>query len=426
MKGRTFLTACLGSSPGNLSLFLVILLTTAVCWGQEPQTEGRRRTPRVSRLRTVQLPEPTGSSGVSVEQALTRLRSLTPPSDQRLQQPQVGQLLWAGQGVAMPRAGSVTASAEEPPIRIYVVLPDGVYVYSPGPHALQQTSEADVRGPLAAAVLNQQAGPIGGCQIILAGSSRDYSARYGNRARTVMLLQAGQMVQSMELQAVSQDLTFIAVDNVDAAGVRRILRLARGLEPLYVLLVGQPAAQTPPAVQQQPLQGPPKRAVLIVPQTGFQDEELFAAKRGLELASVQTVIASMRIGAVTGSLGGVAQSELLLGRVQAEDFDAVVFIGGPGTVELLNNRMALDLARRAATLNKVVAASGSAPAILANAGIINGARVTGLLAERDRLLLAGGLYTGAPVEKDGPLVTSAGPLVVPQFVMAILDALAGR
>ncbi len=428
MKGRTILTACLMPDSRSLHLLLVMLLgIAAVCWGREQPSEGRRRTQRVSRLQTVQLPEPTKSAGVSVEQALIRLLSLTPPSDQRLELPQIGQLLWAGQGVTMPQAGGTAGPFDaQPPMKIYVALPDGVYVYNPGTHTLQPTIEGDVRGPLAAAVLNQQGGSMGGCQIILANSTRDSAARYGNRARNIMLLQAGQIAQSIELQAVSLDLTFIAANNVDAGSVRRICRFARELEPLYVLLVGQPATQATETAQQQPLQGPPRRAVLIAPQTGFQDAELLGTKRGLELASVQTVIASVRIGAITGSLGGVARSDLLLGRVRAEDFDAIIFIGGPGTVELVNNRMALDLARRAAALNKVVAASGNAPAILANAGIIAGARVTGLLSERDMLLLAGGIYTGTPVEKDGPLVTSAGPLVVPQFVMATLDALAGR
>ena len=427
MKGRTILAACLRPFPQNVCLVLVVLLgVAAIGWGQEPPAEGRRRTPRAARLRTVQLPEPSRSSGVSVGQALVRLLNLPAPTDQRLRLEQIGQLLWAGQGVALARAGNAAAREPLPGIRIYVALPDGFYVYNPGMHTLQQTGEGDVRGPLAAAVTNQQAGPMGGCQFILAGASRDFSSRFGNKARNVMLLQAGQMAQSIQLEAVSQDLTFIAVGNIGVNTVRRTCRLPRELEPLYVLLMGSTQAQTTEAAQPQPTQGPAKRVVFIVPQTGFQDEELFATRRGLELASVQTVIASTKIGAITGSLGGVAEAQLLVNRVVVEDFDAVVFIGGPGTAGLLGNRMVLDLARRAAVTNRVIAASGNAPSILADAGVISGARVTGLLAARDRLVLAGAIYTGTPVEKDGPLVTSAGPLVVPQFVMAIRDALAGR
>ncbi len=425
MKGRTILAACLGPFPRNVCWVLVVLLAmTALGWGREQPTERRRRTPRGDRLQTVQLPEPSTSSDVSVGEALVRLLSLPVPSAQRLQLDQIGQLLWAGQSVPMAQAGNAAALEQLPAIRIYAVLPDGLYLYNPSVHALQQTAQGDLRRSLATAVTNQQAGPMGGCQLILAGTSRDFSARFGNKARNVMLLQAGQVAQSIQLEAICRDMTFIAVTNPEVNAVRRACRLPREMEPLYVLLAGTTAVPVPGVTQ--PAQGPLKRAVFIVPQTGFQDEELFATKRGLELASVQTVIASTKVGAITGSLGGVAQAQLLVNRVVLQDFDAVVFIGGPGTASLLGNRMVLDLARRAAVLNRVIAASGNAPGILAEAGIVSGARVTGLLATRDRLVLAGAVYTGNPVEKDGPLVTSAGPLVVPQFVMAIRDALAGR
>ncbi len=427
MSGRTVLARFLERASHNICLFLVVLLgMVSLGWGQEPQTDGRRRTARTTRPRTVQLPEPTRSTSVSVEQALLRLLELAPPSDQRLQPDQIGQLLWAGQGVAFSQTGDAVAQAALPAMRIYVVSPEGVFVYYPAPHALQQLNDGDLRQSVARTVLDQQAGPIGGCQIILAGVTRDFSTRFGNRARNIMHLQAGQMAQSIQLEAVCQDLTFVANGNFDGNALRRACRLPRDNEPLYALLVGTPVSQTTETVQSQPTEGPARRAVFIVPPAGFQDEELFATKRGLELASVQTVIASTRIGVITGSAGGVAQSELLVNRVAVENFDAVVFIGGSGAATLLGNQAVLTLAQRAATLRRVVAASGNAPAILANAGIIAGARVTGLLAERDRLLLAGAIYTGSSVERDGPLVTSAGPRVVPQFVMAILDALATR
>jgi putative intracellular protease/amidase len=406
-------------------ILMVLLGLAAIGRGQEPQTRGQRRTPRANLPRTIQLPESSNSTGVSVAQALIRTQSVTVPSDQRLQPDQIGQLLWAGQGVVMARPGGGTPD-QLPAIRVYVVLPDGLYLYNPSAHTLQQTVEGDLRGVLAAAVLNREGGPVGGCQIILAGMPREFATRLGNRSRNVMLLEAGQMAQSIQLEAVSRDLTFIMASNFDASSARRTCRLPRDVEPLCVLLVGLPVAATPELVRPQTLQGPPRRVVLVVPQTGFQDEELFATKRGLELASVQTVIASTKLGAITGSAGGVAEAELLINRISLDGFDAIVFIGGPGTATLVNNRLVLDLARLAAAANKVIAASGNAPGLLASAGIVSGARVTALLAERDKLLAAGAIYTGTTVEKDGRLVTSAGPQVVPQFVMAITDALAGR
>lgn len=428
MKGRTILTMCPRPSLGTLSISLVFLLgMAALGWGQAAQTQSQRRTVRPDRLRTIQLPEASRSAGVSVEQALRRLMNLDAPSDLRLEQSQISQLLWAGQGVAAQPSGPVVTAEPLPAMRLYVSLPDGLYLYHPGTHTLQQTQGSDLRRPVASAALDQEVGlsPVGGCQIILAGVPREYMARFGARARNVMAIQAGQMAQSMQLKAVSLDLTFIATGSFDPSAVRRAARLARDVDPLYVLLVGNPISRPTDVTEPQPVQ-PGRRAVLIVPPGGFQDDELFGARRGLELAGVQTVIASTQLGAIVGMGGSVAEAELLISRVAVETFDAVVFIGGSGTVALPGNRMVLDLARRAVATNRVIAASGNAPIILAEAGIIAGARVTGLLAVRDLLLVAGAAYTGAPVERDGPLVTSVGPQAVPQFVRAIGDALSGR
>ena len=109
-----------------------------------------------------------------------------------------------------------------------------------------------MREALAAALLNQTGAPTGGCQVILAASVQDFNQRYGARGRTVMALQAGQMSQSMQLEAVAQGLTFVSVDAVDAAAVRRVI--ARYCEPrsrCTSRFVGYPVGQTPPTAGEQ-------------------------------------------------------------------------------------------------------------------------------------------------------------------------------
>jgi len=104
----------------------------------------------------------------------------------------------------------------------------------------------------------------------------------------------------------------------------------------------------------------------------------------------------------------------------------VIFIGGLGTIEYYTNPLAVGLARQAVARQKVLAASSTAPAILANAGVLRGVRATALPAERNRLVAAGAVFTGNAVERDGRIITSTGPLVVPLFAGAIVDALAGN
>jgi protease I len=422
----------------GVAVLLCLASGAAVCSAQIPKAKmpqpGPIRRGPAARLRTIQLPEPTTGGTMSLEQALAGLRKMEPPGSQRLEFAKIGQLAWAAQGAqTLPAAGAgtpltsptaLTAPAETTAIKTYFVLPDGMYLYDPATHALQQTATGDLRESLAAALLKRPGTPTGGCQIIVAGSARDFSVRYGARGRTVLLLQAGRVAQNIQLAAVAQGLVVASIDNVDADSVRRVTRLSRNLEPLYVALVGYPASQAPQtASSQTPALQTAKAALMIVPPQSFQDEELMATRRALELAGVQVVLASSRQGPLTGMLGGTTQADVLLNQANVDNFNAVIFIGGLGAVEYFNNSVAQNLARQAFTRHKVLAAIGTAPTILANAGVLKGARVTAYITEQQRLLLCGANYTGNPVEKDGLTVTATGALAAPLFAKAILDGL---
>lgn len=449
MKGRTFLMGSLRATFGGWRLCVLILLAVGVIgWGQQRQTRdsARRRTARTSQLKIIQLPTPTTSGAGSIEQALSQQQSLEAPTNLRLTFSEIGQLLWAAQGVTVPQSGAAAIPDALIPMKVYVALPDGLYLYSPSVHALQQLRDGDVRASLATAVLNQPAGPIGGCQIILAGSTADFSTRFGSRAKTAMLLLAGQMAQSTQLQAIGQDLTYLAINNIDTLGVRRICRLDRAITPLYIAMVGYPPSratgtavvgpqtrtgtqtqtQTTETATTETPRLPSAKVVIITPQREFQDEEFFQTKFAFESALMQIVVASSRSGRILGSQGTVGQADLGLSDVKVEEYDAVVFIGGAGAVPYANNARVKDLARQAVAQKKVLAASGTAALILASADVVKSAKVTGLAAHQQLLVLAGAVYTGAMVERDGSLITSAGPLVAPQFAQMIVQTLADR
>lgn len=447
MKGRTSLLSSLRSTVGIWLLCALILLSAGVvCWGQQRATRGstRSRTPRTAQLKVIQLPAPKTWGAGSIEQALSKQQALEAPSNLRLTFSEIGQLLWAVQGVTVPQSGTAAIPDALIPMKVFVALPDGLYLYSPSVHALQQLRDGDMRAALATAVMNQPVGAMGGCQIIIAGSSADFSTRFGSRAKTAMLLLAGQMAQSLQLQAIAQDLTYLAVNNIDTLDVRRICRLDRALMPLYIAMVGQPASQatgtgaigtttettatteTAPAETAAPEipQLPSAKALIIAPQREFQDEEMFQTKFTLESASIQITVASNRSGRITGSLGAVGQADLALNDIKVEDYDAIVFIGGAGAVPLASNARAKELVRQAAAQKKVLAASGTAVLILASTDVVKSAKITGLPAHQQLLALAGAVYTGAMVERDGNLITSVGPLVAPQFARTIVDTLA--
>jgi protease I len=428
MKGRTSLTNRFARYSQGLHVPLLVLLALAtISWGQQPQAGMRRRTTAAPRLKTIQLPEPSTAGAVSVEQALLEQQRVSIPSDQRLEFAALGQLAWAAQGVRVPRGASATAATlnQLPAMRLYFILPDGVYSYNPSDHSLQQMSGNDERQTMATALVNRAGAPVGGAQIVLAGSSREFALQYGVQARTAMLLQAGQAAQSLQLQAIGLGLTFVSIDNVNLNSVRRAVRLTKGVDPLYVIFVGYPGGKASTAAAAQPTATQPvnRKVLIVVPQQAFQDQELFETKRALELAGVPVQVASTRLTSLTGMMGGTANADLLLTQAKLGDYGAIVFIGGPGVAEYFSNPTVMNLARQAADQRKVVAAIGTAPTILANAGILKGVQVTGYLPEQARIVQGGGKYTGNSVEKDGLIITATSAPAVPLFVQAILEGL---
>jgi SagB-type dehydrogenase family enzyme len=419
----------------RLTILTIILAgCAALCLGQyRPRVSARG-----SALKIIQLAEPRLKGQLSFEEALAKRRSVRQFTGQPLKMTEIGQLAWAGQGITEPKKGLRTApsAGEIYPIELYFAAQDGLFVYRPQGHSLEQIFEQDVRGMLAAAASMQEAAVRAGCDIIVAGSARRLSAKFREEARKYMLLEAGHIAQNIQLQAVCLDLGSVTVGGFDIKEVSRICKLPKELEPIYLICVGYPAtggttegteqtktsAQTP-----QPAAGSGKRAVLIIAGENFQDEEFFLTQRALEAAGVETVIASTRLGPVRGMLGGVAEVRVLVNQLRVDDFDAIIFIGGSGAaLQYFGNPAALNIASEAARKRKVLAAISIAPTILANAGVLTGVRATSFLSEQARLVQAGAIYTGAPVERDRFIITATGPAAAALFGQAIVDTLAGR
>ena len=400
-------------------LGIVLVCFAALCLGQ------RRTRPAAQTI--VRLTKPNLTGTVSFEEALAKRRSVRLFAIKPLESEHIGQLAWAGQGITEPQRGLRTApsAGETYPIDLYFATEEGLFVYRPAEHSLEQTSDQDIRGGLAVAASMESVG-MAGCDIIVAGSVRKLTGQFRTKARTYMLLEAGHIAQNIQLQAVCLDLGSVTIGGFNTNEVGRICKLPRGIEPIYIICVGHPIEQAAAeALKDQEGTGA-KRAALIVASQNFRDEELFETKRALDAAGVQTVIASTRIGIVRGTLGNIAEANILVGQLRVEDLDAIVFIGGPGAVEYVANPAALNLAREAVRQRKILAAIDTAPSILANAGVLTGVRATSFLSERNRLILAGAVYTGIPVEQDRLIITSSGPVASIQFGRAIADALTGR
>jgi SagB-type dehydrogenase family enzyme len=396
---------------------LLVASMTAFC-------ETPRRL-RPGEQKIIQLPEPNLSSSVSLEKAISARRSEKQFANTPLDYAQIGQLAWAGQGITNKQLGLRAAPSAGAlyPIEVYFVMSEGLFIYNPEGHSLKQISSLDMRKNLATAAMGL--GPVedAACDIVIVGSIRKVATKYGNKAQNLIHLEAGYVAQNIQLQAVAMGLASVPIGEFEPRNVAKVCELPGELEPLLIVCVGQPIVEQKPQDQSQSIIKLTKKALLVVPLAQFADAELFDTQRILTEAGVTSVVASSKIGTLQGVFGGIAASEITLDRVQVEDYDAVIFVGGPGVADYFANPTVLNIVREASARNKLIAAISSAPMILSNAGVLRGIRATGLPQQREQMKKAGAQFTGSAVERDGLIITANDSSVAMPFARAIVTAL---
>lgn len=163
-----------------------------------------------------------------------------------------------------------------------------------------------------------------------------------------------------------------------------------------------------------------KRILMVIAHQDFRDEEYQKPKQIFKEAGVKVMTASSSLEPAKGMLGMTVTPDALLKDVRVSDFDAIVLVGGYGSMEYWDNAVAHQLVKDAVDNGKVVGAICIAPVTLANAGILKDKKATVSSSEVERLRAQGAEYTGHDVEVIGNLVTANGPNASVKFGHAIL------
>ncbi len=166
-----------------------------------------------------------------------------------------------------------------------------------------------------------------------------------------------------------------------------------------------------------------KKVAMIIAKERFRDEELFDTQKALDAAGVRTTVVSSQMGDRPGKMGGTAHAEMLLKELNADDFDAVAFVGGEGAMEYYENLKAHALAKEMDRQQKVVAAICIAPRILANAGLLKGKKATCYESEAQNIANLGAEFIETDVVRDGRIITGSGPHAAAKFGRTIAEAL---
>ena len=170
------------------------------------------------------------------------------------------------------------------------------------------------------------------------------------------------------------------------------------------------------------------KIIFVIAFRDFRDEEYFTPKEILAAASFEIKTASNKKGTAVGADGGEAEVDFLVSEVNPADFDAVVFVGGPGCLKNLDNEESYNLARETIAKNKILAAICISPIILAKAGVLKGKKATVWTSPMDKSAIKvleenGVIYQNKAVVSDGKIITADGPSSAKEFGEKIIEAL---
>ncbi len=191
----------------------------------------------------VKLPPPRPRSEISLEEALAQRRSIRSFSSTKLSWEEIGQLLWAAQGITAKREGLRTAPSAGAlyPLEIYVVIETGVYHYQPREHQLQRALPSNVRNELCRAALEQACVKAAPAVFVITGVFERTARKYGERAPRYVHLEAGHAAQNLLLQATALGLGAVPVGAFHDEQVEKVVKLPNGERILYLIPVGQSA-----------------------------------------------------------------------------------------------------------------------------------------------------------------------------------------
>ncbi|WP_018881629.1 MULTISPECIES: DJ-1 family glyoxalase III [unclassified Thioalkalivibrio] len=164
--------------------------------------------------------------------------------------------------------------------------------------------------------------------------------------------------------------------------------------------------------------------VLVPLAAGAEELEAVTIIDLLRRAQFEVTVAGLESGPVTCSRGTVIQPDTTLDQVLDAAFDLIVLPGGlPGANHLRDDARVQGLLRAQAERDGYLAAVCAGPKALAEAGLLEGRRVTAFTGALDDVGIPS---TGAPVEVDGRLITGRGPGAAMDFALTLIEQLAGR
>jgi SagB-type dehydrogenase family enzyme len=224
-----------------MAVFVAVLAVSLSTSGQD----------KTNQAATIKLPQPRLTSSMSVEEAISKRRSVRQYKDSSLSLSELSQLLWAAQGVTdsttypgrtlrtAPSAGALY------PLEVYAVVGNvtgiapGIYKYKCATHELETVSLGDARKELAAAALGQGAITQAVVDIVWTAVYERCTKKYEERAEIYVPIEVGHSAENVFLQATALNLGAVVMGAFYEDKVQVVLKSPKEERALYIMPVGK-------------------------------------------------------------------------------------------------------------------------------------------------------------------------------------------
>jgi len=160
---------------------------------------------------------------------------------------------------------------------------------------------------------------------------------------------------------------------------------------------------------------------------GFEEIETVTIVDVLRRADVEVTVAGLTPNVVEGAHAMKIVPDKSIDDVKVDDFDAIVVPGGnPGYKNLRKDPRVIDIIKKAFNSNKLVTAICAGPAVLSDAGVLEGKVCTIYPGMENELEKGGGKPKQDIVVEDGNIITSRGPATALPFALKLAEKLAGK
>ena len=187
--------------------------------------------------KVIKLPEPNLNRTGTVMKALSERYSTREYASKALSLSDLSDLLWAANGVNRKDSGKRTAPSalNKQDVDIYVVWPEGSYLYDARNHQLNLVAEGDYRGAVAGGQAFVKAAPV---SLVLVSDLSRFGDVKNARNSLMGAMDAGIVSQNISIFCSSANLATVPRASMDSAQLKKMLKLKDSQIPMMNHPVG--------------------------------------------------------------------------------------------------------------------------------------------------------------------------------------------